>query len=205
MVEFFKLADTIFIDEAYNLFSDSSDKRDFGIRVIDALMTALENKRDHLNVFLAGYPDRMNELLTSNPGLQSRIAHYINLPDYSMDELKEIMRRGVEKAELKMDKDAQKHVLEGLENLREAVGPENFGNARIVRTIVEQLPTKMAERLFGAAGDALTSKDALPELTREELQRVVKADVEDLGLPDSRPVPVVEKPARLIGFTAKPV
>ncbi len=38
-------------------------------------------------VILAGYGDRMDKFFASNPGFRSRIAHHIDFPDYSDDEL----------------------------------------------------------------------------------------------------------------------
>ena len=38
-------------------------------------------------VILAGYADRMDKFFRSNPGFRSRIAHHIDFPDYTDDEL----------------------------------------------------------------------------------------------------------------------
>jgi hypothetical protein len=45
-----------------------------------------------------GYGDRMDKFFASNPGFRSRIAHHIDFPDYSGDELlavAELMLRGM--------------------------------------------------------------------------------------------------------------
>ena len=47
----------------------------------------MEAERDKLVVIFAGYKDRMDDVLPSNPGLSSRVAHHIDFPDYDVDEL----------------------------------------------------------------------------------------------------------------------
>jgi len=79
----------LFIDEAYYLYRPENE-RDYGQEAIEILLQVMENQRDDLVVILAGYRDRMDTFFQSNPGLSSRIAHHIEFPDYSSDELEQI-------------------------------------------------------------------------------------------------------------------
>ena len=197
MTDLFNQADVIFIDEAYNLVGDKNSKVDFGNRVVDALMNALENRRDKLTIFFAGYPKEMEEFLASNPGLKSRITHYQHLPDYSTEELGKIMDGLLKKAGMKMESDAREYALTQLEAAKNAMGPRDFGNARIVRTLVEQLPNKMAERLFSQEGREMTS-GLLVVPGPEELSTVKLADVKALNLKEKMGV---KAPGRkVVGF-----
>ena len=81
----------LFIDEAYYLYRPDNE-RDYGQEAIEILLQVMENNRDDLVVILAGYADRMERFFRSNPGFRSRIAHHIEFPDYSDDELVEIAR-----------------------------------------------------------------------------------------------------------------
>ncbi len=76
----------LFIDEAYYLYKPENE-RDYGQEAIEILLQVMENQRDDLVVILAGYKDRMNTFFQSNPGMSSRIAHHLDFPDYSRDEL----------------------------------------------------------------------------------------------------------------------
>ena len=38
-------------------------------------------------MILAGYADRMDVFFRATPGMSSRIAHHIDFPDYTLDEL----------------------------------------------------------------------------------------------------------------------
>jgi stage V sporulation protein K len=182
MVEMFSQADQIFIDEAYNLSEGNDGGNDFGKKVVDALITALENQRHNLVVSLAGYPEEMKKLIASNPGFKSRIAHFQYLPDYSMEELGQILDRRLSEAGLKIEPEARELALKDLEAAKKAAGERDFGNAREVRTMVEKFPNKMAERLFGQAGSEMTAAGILMAPAVEDLSTVKKADVQALAL-----------------------
>src|ERR1035438_507933 len=79
----------LFIDEAYYLYR-ADNERDYGQEAIEILLQYMENKRDDLVVILAGYKDRMENFFLSNPGMHSRIAHHIDFPDYTLEELMQI-------------------------------------------------------------------------------------------------------------------
>ncbi len=76
----------LFIDEAYYLYR-AENERDYGQESIEILLQYMENHRADLVVIMAGYADRMEAFFASNPGMSSRIAHHLEFPDYSLDEL----------------------------------------------------------------------------------------------------------------------
>src|SRR5512136_2087133 len=76
----------LFIDEAYYLYRPENE-RDYGQEAIEILLQVMENQREDLVVILAGYKDRMDQFFASNPGMASRIAHHVEFPDYTDDEL----------------------------------------------------------------------------------------------------------------------
>ena len=60
----------LFIDEAYTLIK-SGDEKDFGQEAVDTLLKLMEDNRDDLIVIVAGYTDKMEEFVNSNPDLIS--------------------------------------------------------------------------------------------------------------------------------------
>src|SRR5688500_1720177 len=76
----------LFIDEAYYLHRQENE-RDYGQEAIEILLQVMENHRDDLVVIVAGYAARMETFFSSNPGFRSRIAHHIDFPDYTSEEL----------------------------------------------------------------------------------------------------------------------
>ena len=89
----------LFIDEAYYLYRPENE-RDYGQEAIEILLQVMENQRDDLVVILAGYSERMDRFFESNPGFRSRIAHHIDFPDYTDDELFRIAETMLGAAEL---------------------------------------------------------------------------------------------------------
>lgn len=76
----------LFVDEAYQLHKPESPN-DFGGDAIEALMTRLENDRGKFVAIFAGYTAEMDTFLGANPGLRSRIPESIEFPDYTPDEV----------------------------------------------------------------------------------------------------------------------
>ncbi len=92
----------LFIDEAYYLYKPDNE-RDYGQEAIEILLQVMENHRDDLVVILAGYADRMDNFFKSNPGFRSRIAHHIEFPDYSDEELLRISQAMLAANEYRFD------------------------------------------------------------------------------------------------------
>lgn len=161
------LGGVLFIDEAYSLVSRRSEN-DFGYEAVDTLIKAMEDYRDDLVVIVAGYPDKMEEFLNSNPGLQSRFNKYIHFDDYSPEELLEIFGRMCEKNGYKATPEAREKVGSMLKTLYENRS-ENFANARTVRNLFEKLLTVQADRLA-----------TMENISDEELVTITAGDVDKL-------------------------
>ena len=139
------LGGILFIDEAYSICKDDNDS--FGHEAVDALVPAVENHRDDLVVILAGYTDDMNEFLKNNEGLSSRFPNKIMFDDYSIDEMMEIFRNNCSRAGFILE--------DGMEAAVKAVLAErvrttdNFGNARGVRNLYEEIVKNQQSRIAG--------------------------------------------------------
>src|SRR5207248_10599704 len=75
-----------FIDEAYSLAADASEDA-YGAEALQVLLKRMEDDRHRLVVILAGYPQPMERLLRSNPGLSSRFNRTFHFADCSPAEL----------------------------------------------------------------------------------------------------------------------
>lgn len=80
------LGGVLFVDEAYQLSSPSGGK-DFGQQAIETFVARLEDDRDKFVAIFAGYTKEMANFLASNPGLRSRIPLTIEFPDYTAEEI----------------------------------------------------------------------------------------------------------------------
>jgi len=135
----------LFIDEAYYLYR-ADNERDYGQESIEILLQVMENQRDDLVVILAGYPQRMEEFFASNPGMSSRIAHHIDFPDYSLDELVGIGEVMVAREGYAFDP-ATEPVFR--DYLRRRTDQPRFANARSVRNAILRARLRQANRLLG--------------------------------------------------------
>ncbi len=162
----------LFIDEAYALVSRRGEN-DFGYEAVDTLLKAMEDNRDDLIVIVAGYPEKMEEFLDSNPGLQSRFNKYINFDDYSPEELMDIFKGMCKKNGYNPNEGANEKIKQMLEFLHETRS-DSFANARTVRNLFEKLLAVQADRL--AALDTVSDED-LSAITEEDLDKV---DLNDL-------------------------
>lgn len=132
----------LFIDEAYSLATARTDK-DYGKEAIDTLIAEMENHSDDLVVIFAGYPDEMESLLDTNPGMRSRIPYKITFPNYTREQLHQIFMLMVDKAKYEVTDDFSEHVKNFFLSLPDSfIESKQFGNARYVRNIFERTWSK---------------------------------------------------------------
>ena len=155
----------LFIDEAYYLYRPENE-RDYGQEAIEILLQAMENHRDDLVVILAGYKDRMDRFFQSNPGMASRIAHHIDFPDYSDEELIAIAALMLERMQYRLSEDAA-HALREYVTLRKT--QPHFANARSIRNALDRARLRQARRLFDRREMPLT-RDALMTIEADEIR-----------------------------------
>jgi probable Rubsico expression protein CbbX len=154
----------LFIDEAYYLYRPENE-RDYGQEAIEILLQVMENQRDDLVVILAGYKDRMDRFFSSNPGMASRIAHHIDFPDYSEEELFAIAELMLERIQYRLGADAASALREYIA-LRKA--QPHFANARSIRNALDRARLRHASRL---------SENHEREITLEALMTIAAEDI----------------------------
>lgn len=135
----------LFIDEAYSLNNLPGNASSFGQEAVEEIMQYMENARDKLCVILAGYEGEMMHFINkTNPGLKSRIPYYINFPDYTPDELIEILKLHAGRQGYQITNDA----LEKIKTHLPKVNMQTEGNGRYIRNILEKAITKQAPRVL---------------------------------------------------------
>lgn len=127
-----------FLDEAYRLAGEGmgGNSSDFGIEALETIMGAMENHAGNIVFIFAGYEDRMNDLLSMNEGLPSRIPYRFKLSDYTPTELVEIGKQmlGEKGYDLSRVEKVLEEVIKG-----KAKNGVLKGNARTVRTLSEKI------------------------------------------------------------------
>lgn len=156
----------LFVDEFYGL--SVKDAGGYGHEAIDALTERLDTLQDKLVCVVAGYPKEVDQTLDLNPGLRDRFGYRVEFPDYTPEELAEILvsiagRRGFTVA---CNDEALADVLERLRTSKD------FSNARSVRRLVDHA---VVEASCDHDEAVITEKDllaALPQcLTKSKVRR----------------------------------
>ena len=138
------LGGVLFIDEAYYLLDHSANS--FGDEAINTIVRQMENQRKDTIVIFAGYSDKMEDFLSRNPGLRSRVPFVIEFKDYPVETLVRI-------AELEASRFGFGITQEAREKLfslcSEAVNDPEFGNGRFCRNLVENALIDYAAGAYG--------------------------------------------------------
>ena len=165
----------LFIDEAYYLYKPGNE-RDYGAEAIEILLQEMERQRKDFVVIFAGYGDRMEAFYRSNPGLSSRVAHHLEFPDYSDEELMQIADLLLEDQHYRLSGGAVQAFSEYITRRRQL---PFFANARSIRNALDRARLRQANRLFDRMGDRL-SRDDLITLEAQDIRasRVFLGEVE---------------------------
>lgn len=163
------LGGILFIDEAYSLAGQGND---FGQEAIETLLKQMEDHRDDLVVIVAGYTDRMNEFLSSNPGLRSRFNRYLRFDDYTPLQLVTIFELFCEKAGYHLSPTAREKlqlVFSAAYDKRDKA----FGNGRFARNLFERTISNQANRVV-----------ALPNANPQTFSAIDVADIPERVIDD---------------------
>ena len=158
----------LFIDEAYSLIPSS--ERDFGHEAISAIIQEMENRRDEVLVIFAGYEELMDQFIETNPGLSSRISREIKFFDYTIDQLIAILELMINKRHYQLIDDC-KIVLR--QHLSEVVNCSNFGNARYIRKLVDEIIFCQAQRVIKGDKIQLEDENFLNQITLKDINKAI--------------------------------
>ena len=143
----------LFIDEAYTLVTGADDKKDFGRRVLDSLLTVLTQPNPDMLIVFAGYENEMQAMLSTNIGLAGRFPYRYHFDDYSAEQLMEIACRIFERDDYLLTSEAAQELQKTI-NQTIAQKPANFGNARWVEQLVRNgIIPAMADRIFSSGSN----------------------------------------------------
>lgn len=168
----------LFIDEAYNLFTESDNKRDFGMRVIETLLTYLGTDDTDMIVILAGYTDEMKKMMEANPGMKSRFPYIFQFEDYTPEQLMQIGKMVLEQEHYNMTPEAERKLAKYIINEYDHKD-EHFGNGRfITRLIKSHIIPSLSRRLL---------TKPLDQISVEEMTTIEECDIPELLSQEQKP------------------
>lgn len=99
--------------------------------------------------------------------MKSRIGIKLEFKDYTTDTLKNVLDKELEPYKLKLDKEAEKKVIE---NIEQAKKNTDFGNCRYIKSLAQQI---MKNYIYSNAKNKIVTKDCIPEIPRENVKSVI--------------------------------
>lgn len=163
----------LFIDEAYSLLEDQEGS--FGDEAIATIVQEMENNRKDTVVIFAGYPKEMENFISRNPGLRSRVPFRIEFQDYSAEEMTQIAEHEATQRGFQIDPDAKEKVLS---ICKENSGNKELGNGRFSRNLVERAILNYAARVYGTDCGKLSDAAKNDAEAVEEKQAVMMENAE---------------------------
>ena len=159
----------LFVDEAYTLapVSQAGDRDNQGAQALEKLMKRMEDDRGKFVVIAAGYRTEMDNLFRINPGFRSRFNYFLNIEDYTPEQLYEIMLVFAKEKKYLFSEQAEaltKKMITELYNSRD----KDFANGRTMRSLFDQICKKQAQRLQG---------QSISQMSNEELMTIIPDDV----------------------------
>ena len=135
----------------------------------------MEDNRGKIGIIVAGYPHNMKDFINSNPGLRSRFDKYFQFPDYTPDELMQIVQINFANEKMTADDAAMDHLRKYISWLFDN-RKDNFGNARTARQIADECIKNQNLRL------AVIPKE---NRTAEMLATIILDDVKEFDINES--------------------
>ena len=159
----------LFVDEAYTLapLSQAGERDNQGAQALETLMKRMEDDRGKFVVIAAGYKTEMDNLFRVNPGMRSRFNYFLDLEDYSPEELLQIMMVFAKEKRYVFTPEAEALASKMIGELYKS-RDKDFANGRTMRSLFDQICKKQAQRLQN--GD-------LASMTNEQLMTIMEEDI----------------------------
>ena len=159
----------LFVDEAYTLapVSQAGDRDNQGAQALEKLMKRMEDDRGKFVVIAAGYRTEMDNLFRINPGFRSRFNYFLNIEDYTPEQLYQIMLVFAKEKKYLFSEQAEaltKKMITEMYNSRD----KDFANGRTMRSLFDQICKKQAQRLQG---------ENISSMSNEQLMTIEDQDI----------------------------
>lgn len=159
------LGGVLYIAEAYSLCRTDGRDDSYGREAVDMLLKLMGEYAGRVVVVLSGYPDQMDDFLSSNPGLKSSFARVVHFADYSTEELALIAGDMAESHGYVLAQEASVALTALIAEQKSAAG---FGGGRTVKNLLEQAYKKQASRILALGKDQLADKSILNTLVADD-------------------------------------
>ena len=159
----------LFVDEAYTLapLNQSGDRDNQGAQALETLMKRMEDDRGKFVVIAAGYRTEMENLFRVNSGMRSRFNYFLNIDDYSPEELFSIMLVFAKEKKYVFGSEAEQLCRKMITELYKQ-RDKDFANGRTMRSLFDQICKNQAKRL---------QNGNLSQMSNEQLMTIETVDI----------------------------
>ena len=159
----------LFVDEAYTLapVSQGGDRDNQGAQALEKLMKRMEDDRGKFVVIAAGYRTEMDNLFRVNPGFRSRFNYFLNIEDYSPEQLYQIMLVFAQEKKYIFSEQAEAKAKQCIKQMYDS-RDKDFANGRTMRSLFDQICKKQAQRLQNGDISSM-SNDVLMTIEDEDI------------------------------------
>lgn len=159
----------LLVDEAYTLapLSQGGERDNQGAQALEQLMKRMEDDRGKFVVIAAGYRTEMENLFRVNVGFRSRFSYFLNIDDYTPNQLFQIMEIFAKEKSYLFSPEAKELVLRMITEMYNA-REKDFANGRTMRQLFDKICAKQAERLQGVD---------ISTVSNEELMTITANDI----------------------------
>ena len=159
----------LFVDEAYTLapLSQSGERDNQGAQALETLMKRMEDDRGKFVVIAAGYRTEMENLFRINPGMRSRFNYFLNIEDYTPEELFQIMQVFAKEKKYIFAETAEALARKMITEMYQT-RDKDFANGRTIRSLFDQICKKQAQRL---------QQNDMSAMSNEQLMTIEESDI----------------------------
>jgi len=126
------------------------------VLAIATIVSEMENARDDIMVIFAGYPKEMEEFVSRNPGLRSRINFTLDFKAYTLAELLEISKFMTHSKGFELSEEALSRISK---LLSVEMSKPDYGNARYVRNLIDSAIIRHGSRLYKLGFDKVSEEE----------------------------------------------
>jgi len=156
------LGGILFVDEAYTLapLSQTGDRDNQGAQALEKLMKRMEDDRGKFVVIAAGYRKEMDNLFRVNPGFKSRFNYFLNIDDYTPEQLFDILCLFAQDKKYVLSEPARQKAMRCITDMYKS-RDKDFANGRTMRTLFDDMCKRQASRLQYGNLSAMTNEQLM--------------------------------------------
>jgi SpoVK/Ycf46/Vps4 family AAA+-type ATPase len=175
------IGSVVFIDEAYSLAPNDTDRDSFAKEVIDTLNQFLSEHKHEFVCIIAGYKDDLDKtFFAMNKGLERRFPWRFDIEPYTPEELTSIVKKNIKDMEWTLDNEVSDEWLEKLFKDNSKYFKHYGGD---IETFLTKCRFAHVRRVFIKGEKRTFTKDDISKGLEKHIANYKKDDEDDFAIP----------------------